>query len=174
MSLGYTENYAIHRIVFVNSGSSAYVELPMNKTAALYGRNNEGKTSGLSALKLFVPPEVNFKDCQNKFGFSSSGEFHTAQQSYQYYFPDNSSFIIMEAENWKGRFCMVLHRSSEEWGYGRVAIARPYSEICGTFWNFDSERNSGFGEPIENLRLPEVLTKPVSYTHLTLPTIYTV
>ncbi len=157
MDLGYTENYCIHRMVFVNSGSSAYVELPMDKTAALFGRNNEGKTSGLSALKLFVLPEVNFKGCQAKFAFGSGGELYTAQQSYQHYFPDNSSFIIMEAENPRNRFCMVLHRSNEEWGYGRIAIPLPYDDIKSLFWNFESTKNNGLGEPVADLRLADVI-----------------
>lgn len=157
IDLGYKETYTIHRMVFVNSGKAAYVEIPMADMAALIGRNNVGKTSGLSALKLFVLPEVNFKNCATKFRFASGGEMFSTQQSYSHYFPDNSSFIILEAENPKNRFCMVLHRSNEEWGYGRVAIAKPFDEIKSLFWDFESKANEGYGCPREDLSLPDVI-----------------
>lgn len=141
----------------MNSGNSAYVEIPMDKTGALFGDNNEGKTSGLSALKLFVLPETNFKDCKTKFGFQSGGDYYRPEQSFNHYFPANSSFIVCEAENPKGRFCVVLHRSSEEWGYARIAVPCPYEKIQHLFWDFDSDANEGYGAQIPGLNLSDTI-----------------
>ena len=157
--LEFTEDYIIHRLIFVNSGASAYVEIPMGKTGALFGSNNEGKTSSLSALKLFVLPEQNLKNCERKFGFCSANEEFSGLLSYSHYFPHPQSYIICEAENRKGRFCIVLKRSREELGYERIGMPCPYEAIKHLFWQFDSEANLGFGEPRLDLSPSDVVTE---------------
>ncbi len=87
--------YKVLRLVMVNSGSAAYVEIPIDETAALLSKNNKGKTSALNALKLFLLPEINFKACEKKFGFSSGGKVYTGEESFSYYFPSATSFIIL-------------------------------------------------------------------------------
>lgn len=157
--LEFSEDYIIHRLIFVNSGASAYVEMPMDRTAALFGKNNEGKTSSLSALKLFVLPEQTLKACERKFGFASQKREYTGLESYNYYFPDKRSYIICEAENRKGVFCMLLKRSGEELGYERYGIPVAYDDIRHLFWKFDSPANDGFGESRLELSPSEMVTE---------------
>lgn len=165
-----TDDYWIRRIIHVNSGSSSYVELPMDQTGALFGNNNEGKTSGLSALKLFILPETNFNDAQSKFGFQSGGEFYSGIDSYNHYFPSSSSFIICEAENPKSTFCIVLHQSKEQLGYGRIAVPCAYGEISWIFWDKGSDKNDGLGEHAGNLNPADVLKALKPYKAIQLRT----
>lgn len=157
IGFGFTDNYVIHKLVFVNSGSSAYTEIPMTETAALFGSNNEGKTSSLSTLKLFVLPEQTFKGCERKFGFGGPSGLFTGLESFNWYFPSNNSFMICEAENRKGRFCIVLKRSREELGYERYGVPVPYDQIKDLFWSFDGESNEGYGKPIIELKAVDVV-----------------
>tara|TARA_R110001583_G_scaffold187310_1_gene348558 strand:- start:3468 stop:6428 length:2961 start_codon:yes stop_codon:yes gene_type:complete len=149
------DEYIIRRIVFVNSAAYAYVDIPVDTHTALFGGNNLGKTSALNALKLFLLPEVNFRKAESKFGFkAANGRLYDGQESFQYYFPENESFLVVEAENVHGVFCLLLHRSSDQWGYGRVAVPVPYADIQPLFWDVhDVQENGGLGSPIEGLSL---------------------
>lgn len=171
MSFEYFDDFWIRKLVFINSAGSANVELPMSVMGLLLGRNNVGKTSGISALKLFILPETNFKSCKEKFAFISNNEYHEAHESANFYFPSDRSFIICEAENTKGPFCMILHRSNEEWGYARIVVPAEYEKIKHLFWEFDGQFNAGFGRNLPELSLqsvkeglksfkPEFLTRP--------------
>lgn len=138
--------YKVQRLVMVNSGSAAYVEIPIDQTAALLSKNNKGKTSALNALKLFLLPEVNFKSCESKFGFSSGGTVYTGLESFNYYFPSPTSFIILEATNIQGDFCIVLHQNpKEELGYSRIAVPESYDVIRHFFWESNVPENQGMG-----------------------------
>lgn len=140
------DTYKVLRLVLVNSGSAAYVEIPIDQTAALLSKNNKGKTSALNALKLFLLPEVNFKSCENKFGFSSGGKVYSGLDSFNYYFPSSTSFIILEATNVQGSFCIVLHQNpKEELGYSRIAVPEPYQVIRHLFWECNAPDNQGMG-----------------------------
>ncbi|MTI15412.1 hypothetical protein [Sansalvadorimonas verongulae] len=152
------DRYQVRRLVMVNSGSSAYVELPLDKTAALLGSNNQGKTSGLHTLKLFLLPEVNFRNCENKFGFASKDREYTGLESYRYYFPSPRSFVVLEANNPRGDFCIVLHQSNQELGYGRLAVPRAYEDIKHLFWE-QGEGNRGVGAHPEDLELATVISR---------------
>ena len=152
------DRYQVLRLVMVNSGSSAYVELPLDKTAALLGSNNQGKTSGLHTLKLFLLPEVNFRNCENKFGFASKDREYTGLESYRYYFPSSNSFIVLEAKNPRGDFCIILHQSNQELGYGRLAVPRAYDGIKHLFWEH-GEGNRGVGSHPEDLELTSVISR---------------
>ncbi|AOS96153.1 hypothetical protein AUP74_00684 [Microbulbifer aggregans] len=150
------DKYRLKTLIMVNSGNAAYVEIPLNETAALLSRNNEGKTSGLNALKLFLLPEVNFRNCEQKFEFKSGGEVYSGIKSFNYYFPSPNSFLILEAENPVGDFCVVLYRSKEELGYARIMIDMPYEAIRHLFWDIHSEANNGLGKPPEGMALSDV------------------
>ena len=152
------DRYQVLRLVMVNSGSSAYVELPLDKTAALLGSNNQGKTSGLHTLKLFLLPEVNFRSCENKFGFASKDREYTGLESYRYYFPSPNSFIVLEAQNPRGEFCIVLHQSNQELGYGRLAVPCSYDAIKHLFWE-QGEGNRGVGTHPEDMELATVVRR---------------
>ncbi len=149
--------YKVLRLVMVNSGSAAYVEIPIDETAALLSKNNKGKTSALNALKLFLLPEINFKACEKKFGFSSGGKVYTGEESFSYYFPSATSFIILEATNTQGDFCIVLHQNPKEaLGYNRIAVPKSYADIRHLFWDTQSDANQGMGSHPADLNLSTV------------------
>ncbi|RAU19352.1 hypothetical protein DN062_03580 [Nitrincola tibetensis] len=149
--------YAIQQLVFVNSSSFAYTEIRVDQHTALFGRNNLGKTSMLNALKLFLLPEENFKRCDQKFGFrSSTGESYSTQESFNYYFPEQHSFILLEAENLYGPFCVLLHQGRKEFSYARIVIPCSYEKIRHLFWDFTADCNDGLGAPIQGLSLESI------------------
>ena len=58
LGLDFASEYQIHELIFINSGSNYYVRLRVDQHAALISDNNSGKTSSLSALKLFLLPDM--------------------------------------------------------------------------------------------------------------------
>lgn len=150
--------FSIRQLVFVNSASYAYTQIRVDQHTALLGANNLGKTSMLNGLKLFMLPEENFRDGERKFSFRSvAGNFYKGVDSYAYYFPDDHSFIVLEAENVHGTFCIVLHRGGKEFSYGRMTIPLHYDKIKHLFWDFASPMNHGLGAPIEGITLESIL-----------------
>lgn len=154
----FTDQFIIRQLIFVNSAAYAYTEIRVDQHTALFGRNNLGKTSMLNALKLFLLPEENFRSCEKKFGFSSSkGDKYTGPKSFDYYFPEDNSFIILEAENVHGTFCLVLHQGTKQFSYGRLAVPCEYGRIRSLFWDFSSLANEKLGGPVEGLSLRSVV-----------------
>ena len=151
-------SYSVKKLIAVNSISYCYVELAIDQHCALFGRNNIGKTSLLNALKLHFFPEISFNDCKNKFAFKSSkGELYSSEDSYSYYFPSESSFLILEAENIHGCFCLVLFKSNSSFGYQRLALPCEYDEIREHFWDIDKvEVNNGLGSPVSDLGIAKI------------------
>jgi hypothetical protein len=151
-------SYSVKKLVAINSISFCYIELPIDQHCALFGRNNLGKTSLLNVLKLHLFPEISFNDCENKFAFKSSkGELYSGEDSYQYYFPSNSSFLILEAENIHGTFCLILFKSNSSFGYQRLALPCSYNEIREQFWDIEqSQVNNGLGAPVNDLGLAKI------------------
>lgn len=160
-SLDLPTNYEFHELVFINSGSNYYSRIPLNEHAALFAGNNEGKTSSLAALKLFLLPEINFKDCENKFGFESGGKYFTTESSFRYYFPSTESYIICHASNPKGHFCWVLFRTTN-FGYQRIAIPCAYEDIEYLFWNSTSKANEGAGQLQPNIAITDIKKELIS------------
>lgn len=160
-NLDLASEYKINEIVFINSGSSHYVRLPVNHHAALLSDNNSGKTSTLSALKLFLLPEENFKDSQHKFNFSSGGKFYSDVDSYQYYFPGSESFIICSAENPRGKFSWILYRTTDL-GYERIAVPCSYDDMAHLFWSDDSDKNEGAGQLQSEISITYIKKKLLS------------
>ena len=150
--------YSVKKLIAVNSITYCYVELEIDRHCALFGRNNVGKTSLLNALKLHFFPEISFNDCKNKFAFKSSkGELYSSEDSYSYYFPSESSFLILEAENIHGSFCFVLFKSNSSFGYQRLALPCEYDEIREHFWDIDKvEINKGLGSPVSDLGIAKI------------------
>lgn len=158
-SYAFQDVYKFHRLIFVNSAAYAYTAIRVDKHTALCGQNNLGKTSMLNALKLFLLPHENFKSCDKKFAFKGpAGTYYSTEASYSYYFPENHSFIILEAENMHGPFCLVLHRGNRPFSYGRMAAPCLYADIQHLFWDLESPINGGMGAPIEGISLAGVLT----------------
>ncbi|WP_286271638.1 coiled-coil domain-containing protein [Thalassotalea hakodatensis] len=148
-------NYELLELIFINSGSNYYSRIPLDTNAALFAGNNEGKTSSLAALKLFLLPEVNFKNCEDKFGFESGGKYFSNLDSFKYYFPSTESYIICNAKNPKGNFCWVLFRTTDL-GYQRIAVPTDYGNIEHLFWNGTSIANEGAGQLQPNINITEV------------------
>lgn len=150
--------YSVRKLIAINSISYCYTELPIDRHCALFGRNNLGKTSLLNALKLHLFPEISFNDCKTKFAFKSSkGELYSTEDSYSYYFPTDSSFLILEAENIHGSFCLILFKSNSSFGYQRLALPCAYDEIRAQFWDIhNTEVNNGLGSPVPDLGIPKI------------------
>ncbi len=154
----FLDQFLIRRLIFVNSAAYAYTEIRLDQHTALFGRNNLGKTSMLNALKLFLLPEENFRRCERKFGFKgANGKEYGTAESFAYYFPEERSFIVLEAENVHGAFCLVLHQGKREFSYARMAVPGAYDYLRPGFWNFDSAENEGLGGPVAHLNLPDLL-----------------
>jgi hypothetical protein len=152
------ESFGFKSLCLINSSAHAFTHLLLNQHLVLSGGNNQGKTAALNVVKLFLFPEFNFSNCKTKFGFQGrDGTHYTKQDSFEHYFPSNKSFINAEAENPEGSFCVVLFRSSEEFGYGRALVPCSFDDIKDLFWNFESNNNENMGEA-KNLDKAELIS----------------
>lgn len=141
-----TEKYKLNSMVFVNSAGHNYVEVPLDSHMAMFGNNNKGKTSTLAATKIVLYPEDNFKNSKHKFTFTNKNGVYSDSESYNYYFPSQISYIIMEAENPEGVFTMILYsgnRTNRE--YHRIFLPVEYAKVRHYFKkeydnNIDGER----------------------------------
>ncbi|WP_166256224.1 hypothetical protein [Marinobacter salicampi] len=163
MNLGFDtfDTFRFKQLVFVNSAAYAYTQIRIDQHTALFGENNLGKTSMLNALKLFLLPEVNFRNCGSKFNFrGTNGNLYDGMASFRYYFPEDRTFIILEAENPHGDFCIVLHRggATDKMEYARLVVPCPYARLEPLFWNVDADGSGGVGAPVESMTLQGVKT----------------
>ncbi|MDO6677090.1 hypothetical protein [Shewanella sp. 4_MG-2023] len=129
-----TEEYILKRMVYVNSASHGYSEILLDHHLAMFGDNNAGKTASLAGTKLLLFPEVDFRNCGNKFRFEGKNGKYSMEESYDFYFPDHKSFIALEVENPEGMFCMVLYKMGN-YRYGRFFVPLAYDEIRHVFWD---------------------------------------
>lgn len=160
MNLGF-DTFRFKQLVFVNSAAYAYTQIRIDQHTALFGENNLGKTSMLNALKLFLLPEVNFRNCGSKFNFrGTNGNLYDGMASFRYYFPEDRAFIILEAENPHGDFCIVLHRggATDRMEYSRLVVPCSYARLEPLFWSVDGDNNDGVGTPVESMTLQGVKT----------------
>ena len=134
-----TEEYLLKRLVYINSASHAYSEIMLDNHMALFGKNNAGKTASLAGTKLLLFPEVDFHHCDNKFKFKGKAGLYSMEQSYDFYFPDARSFIILEVCNPEGVFCMVLYKTNN-YGYGRFFIPVEYQHMRSLFWDTEGQQ----------------------------------
>ena len=163
MNLGFDtfDTFRFKQLVFVNSAAYAYTQIRIDQHTAVFGENNLGKTSMLNALKLFLLPEVNFRNCGSKFNFrGTNGNLYDGMASFRYYFPEDRAFIILEAENPHGDFCIVLHRggATDKMEYARLVVPCPYARLEPLFWNVNANDNDGVGAPVESMTLQGVKT----------------
>ncbi|MBT7409131.1 MAG: hypothetical protein HN826_05480 [Methylococcales bacterium] len=133
----FQEDYILKRLVYVNSANHGYSEIMLDNHLAMFGRNNAGKTASLAGTKLLLFPEVNFYKCEKKFKFEGKTGLYSMVESYEFYFPDPKSFIILEVQNPENTFCMILYKMNN-YGYGRCFIPLPYQEVRHLFWNTES------------------------------------
>ncbi|MDH4654100.1 hypothetical protein [Pseudomonas sp. BN606] len=149
-------SFTFKQIILVNSGKYCYVKVPLNEHICLLGANNGGKTSILNSMKFFLLPEENLHDCERKFGLKNPNGFYGRDSTYQFYFPERSSFVILEAENPHGPFCIVLSQGSKPFSYERTGVPCAYGEIEHLFWNVYSPINGGQGAPVPGLSIKSV------------------
>lgn len=149
-------SFSFKQIILVNSGKYCYVKVPLNEHICLLGANNGGKTSILNSMKFFLLPEENLHGCEHKFGLKNPNGFYGRDSTYQFYFPERSSFVILEAENSHGPFCIVLNQGSKPFSYERTGVPRAFSEIEHLFWNVYSPINGGQGAPVSGLSIKSV------------------
>lgn len=128
------EEYSLEKITYVNSANHAHSEIELHGHLVMFGRNNSGKTASLAGSKLLLFPETDFFKCEKKFRFEGKEGLYSMEDSYEFYFPDAKSFIILEVNNPEGRFCMILHKTSN-YGYARYFVPGAYSDIRYLFWN---------------------------------------
>lgn len=150
------EAFKMKQIVLINSGAYCYTKVRIDQHTALLGDNNKGKTSMLNALKFFLLPEENLNDCERKFGFKSTKGHYGRDATFGFYFPERNSFMVLEAENPHGPFCIILNMGTKQYSYERTAVPVPYSEIEHLFWNHESSLNGGMGAPIEGLSTSQI------------------
>lgn len=131
-------NFELKRIVFVNSASHGYSEIMLDNHLALFGSNNAGKTASLAATKLMLYPETDFNGCYKKFKFEGKSGQYSKEDSYQFYFPSNKSFMAMEIENDIGTSCVVLYKAGK-YQYHRVFLPMPYEQLRPLFWNDEQD-----------------------------------
>lgn len=134
----FDHHYSMKRIVLVNSASHGYSEIMLDEHLAMFGNNNRGKTASLAATKLLLYPESDFADCEKKFKFTSKSRLFKKEESYEYYFPQANSYLILEVENPAGIFCMILYRIGN-YQYHRLFIPKSYEELRPHFWNSATE-----------------------------------
>lgn len=132
------ERYTLNRLVYINSAHHAYSEIMLDKHMALFGQNNAGKTACLAGTKLVLFPETDFYNCEDKFKFKGKTGLYSMEHSYEFYFPDHRSFIVLEVCNPEGTFCMILFKKGK-YGYNRIMIPVPYEDLRPVFW--DKEAN---------------------------------
>ncbi len=152
------EHFQLKQIVAVNTGAHCYTRIPLDQHLAILGDNNRGKTSLLNAMMFFLLPEESLNDFEKKFGFKSKAGPYSKVDTYEYYFPSPSSFLILEAENRHGPFCIVLNQgqSGKPFSYERTCVALPYNEIEHLFWDTSSASNGGLGAPVEGMSIGSV------------------
>ncbi len=153
---------SISRLVAVDSAGVAIAEIDLREGGILIGGGNIGKTSILNAIRLFLLPEENFKNSAKKFGFSDKeGKFFSDDESFEHYFPSNSSFLILECDNYLGGHlphCQILYRgSTDKLDYRRMFTALRYDQIRHLFWDANAG-DDGIGGRAEGLSPTKVQT----------------
>ncbi|NAX45687.1 hypothetical protein CAG70_01545 [Photobacterium halotolerans] len=146
---------SISRLVAVDSAGVAIAEIDLREGGILIGGGNIGKTSILNAIRLFLLPEENFKSSAKKFGFSDKeGKFFSDDESFEHYFPSNSSFLILECDNYLGGHlphCQILYRgSADKLDYRRMFTSLRYEQIRHLFWDASAGKD-GIGGRAEGL-----------------------
>lgn len=151
--------FEIQKIVFVDSVGFCYAEIPVNDHALLLAGGNVGKSSMLNALRLFLLPEVNFRNSQKKFAFKrSDGKgYYSAEDCYRHHFPSSHSFLIMEARNYTGAHCQILYRT-QNLAFNRIFVPLPFDQIRHLFWDGNGDED-GIGQAVDDLTAARLIDK---------------
>lgn len=146
---------SIRKMVLINSASYRLFETKLDDNLYISGSNNVGKTSILNALQLLLIPEENLMAIDKKFMMSSKKDTqaknHTAEETYKYYFPYNTSLIVFEIENKDNTFLVVLYgKKANKQQYNRVIIPTVYDDIKDFL--IDDFTQEPFGKDIHQLK----------------------
>jgi len=76
----------LQKLVLINSAGYKYAELPLDASVSLIAPNNTGKTSLINALQFLLIID------KTKMDFGA----YPREDSRKFYFPDNSSYILLE------------------------------------------------------------------------------
>lgn len=125
------DQFKINMIIYINTEHSNYLEANLNQDILNFsGDNGKGKTSKIKALKMLLTPENNFRDATKKYGFVAKNNLkYENKEAYNFYFPDDRSYIISEHENEYGVFCQLLMKDKNELSIARGFVPLPYKEI---------------------------------------------
>ncbi|WP_395341851.1 hypothetical protein PN836_020270 [Ningiella sp. W23] len=145
----------VKRIVAVDSSEFAYAELEVDEHSMLVAQGNVGKSSLINAIRLFFLPECSLAKQAVNFGFSDShGEFYSAEETFNHYFPSKYSFLILEYEKrvYDGPHCCQIISASQT---GRLKIERmftqlPFAQLRPLFWQ-EGDDADGIGQRVDSL-----------------------
>jgi hypothetical protein len=148
--------FKLNKIAFNNSCHSNFVSLALDENTLILGKNASGKSSKLNGVQIGFLPHMNFRNIEKKFDFKSSkGNYYTAEETYDYYFPENNSYIIYEFSNNRGKFCQIVYKSKNELSIERAFVRCSLDEIYHWFFTFDDNDELGFPTNINRNSLIE-------------------
>lgn len=156
-------NFALKKLVLVDSAGFCYSEIELDKHTILLGEGNVGKSSLLNCIRLFLLPEVNFNRAKDKFGFkSSNGYEYDKNESFGHYFPSKYSHLIIEVEKViagkKSTHCQILSRG-KNLSFERIFTTLPYREIQPLFWQVEEDDEYHIGSRVDKLSTQEVFAR---------------
>lgn len=145
----------VKRIIAVDSSEFAYAELEVDAHSMLVAEGNVGKSSLINAIRLFFLPECSLAKQAANFGFSDShGEFYSAEETFNHYFPSKYSFLILEYEKrvYDGPHCCQIISASSS---GRLKIERMFTQLRFAqfqhlFWQ-EGDDPDGIGQRVDSL-----------------------
>ena len=88
--------YAPQKLVLIKAGSYDYAEVELSGSLQIVGPNNTGKTVLISTLQLL------YIDDRRQMNF---GE-HTSQETWDFYFPNQYSYVLFECLGVRGTFVL--------------------------------------------------------------------
>ena len=132
--------YRLNKVAYHNSANCNFVSFDFTKDIHIAGRNNLGKTAKLNGIQIGYLPHATFKGATRKFNFDKD---YTEDASFDFYFPENNSYIIYEFENPHGTFCQIVYKGNGDLQIERAFIPKSYNEILHWFWLFGDSDEVG-------------------------------
>lgn len=129
--------YRLEKIAFHNSANMNFCCFDLTKNTHLQGSNGSGKSSILNTVQIGYLPYTSFDNIDKNYTFKSSKKF-TKDETYNYYFPENNSYLIYEFRNPHGIFCQIIAKDGQQ-QFRRMFVSATYEEILPWFWTFENE-----------------------------------
>jgi hypothetical protein len=148
--------YQLNKIAYHNSANCNFVSFDFTKDIHIAGRNGLGKTAKLNGVQIGYLPHSNFRSVDKKFNFDSD---HSDEKAFDFYFPENNSYIIYEFSNPHGTFCQIIYKGQGDLELERAFLPVSYDVVLDWLWSFEDK--TSIGKPtkikrnqlIENIRL---------------------